>query len=325
MKRSGVFSIIIALVLLGVFGTAEADDKYPSRPIELVVPMGPGGASSTATRAYSEDLSKLLKVPCLVVNREGGIGVTGTVYVIKAKKDGYTLLSTTDTSLVIVPVISKEVTYDPLKDLVPIAYFGHAPSIFAVRRDSPFKTLSELVEYARNNPGKLKNAVAGIGSESYYNLQLLCSKEKIKIGTIPFKSGSEAMTNLLGGHTDMASSSLASLSPQLKAGTLRGLAISSKKRHPDFSTIPTTAELGYPEVDFVIWYALFAPAGVPSQVTNVLIPSMAKVLKIPEVMQRMAQVGMEVEYKGPEEIRKLIESGMQMVKKVLKEGDLPAK
>jgi tripartite-type tricarboxylate transporter receptor subunit TctC len=108
-------------------------------------------------------------------------------------------------------------------------------------------------------------------------MQLFCNKEKIKIGTIPFKSGSEAMTNLLGGHTDLASSSLASLGPQLKAGALRGLAISSKQRHSAFPTIPTTAELGYPDVDFVIWYALFAPAGVPQQVTDLLVPSMAKV------------------------------------------------
>ncbi len=316
MKRILSFGLALGFILLCFVQGVQAQEKYPTRAIELVLPFGPGGATSVATHAYSEDLAKLLKVPVNVVNREGGTGVQGTAYVIRSKKDGYTLLASTDTPLVVMPVISKEVTYDPLKDVIPIGYQGYAPSIFAVKADSPFKTLVELVDFARKNPGKLKNGTSGLGTEAYINLQILCHKEKIKISPIPFKSGGDVATMLLGGHTDMATSALASLSPMLKAGTLRGLAISSKSRNKDFPNIPTTAELGYPQVNLVVWYALFAPTGVPRQVVDVLVPAVEKVFKSPDVIERVSRAGVEVEYKGPAELRKLMESGIQAVKEV---------
>jgi tripartite-type tricarboxylate transporter receptor subunit TctC len=322
MKRLPSFGLALGLIFLGSLGGAQAQEKYPTRAIELVVPFGPGGASSVAAHAYKDELARLLKVPVNVVNREGGTGVQGTAYVIRSKKDGYTLLASTDTALVVMPVISKEVTYDPLKDVVPIGYQGYAPSVFAVRSDSPFKTLAELIDFARKNPGKLKNGTSGLGTEAYINLQILCNKEKIKISQIPFKSGGDVATMLLGGHIDMATSALASLSPQLKAGTLRGLAISSKSRNKDFPNIPTTAELGHSEVDLVVWYALFAPAGVPRQVVDVLVPAVEKVFRNPDVVERVSRAGVEVEYKGPVELRKLMESGVRAVKEVAQDAGL---
>ena len=198
MKRFLPLALLIGFVFLNPF-PVKAQEKYPARAIELVVPFGPGGATSIVARAYSENLSKFLKVPVNVVNREGGTGVQGTSYVIRSKKDGYTLLSTTDTPLVVMPVISKEVTYDPMEDVIPIGYIGYAPSVFAVKSDSPFKTLSELLDYARQNPGKLKNGISGFGTEAYFNLQLLCLKEKLKITSIPFKSGADVTAMLLAG------------------------------------------------------------------------------------------------------------------------------
>ena len=322
MKRFRFLGLGFGVVCLGFLGGAQAQEAYPVRPIELVVPFGPGGAASVTARAYSDNLAKLLKVPITVVNRAGGTGIQGTAYVIKSKKDGYTLLAATDTPLMVMPVISKEVTYDPLKDLIPIGHIGYAPAVFAVKSDSPFKTFAELVEYARKNPGKLKNASSGIGTESFFNLQLFCHKENIKITTIPFKSGGEVVVSVLGGHTDLSSSSLPSLAPQIKAGTLRGLAISTKKRHPDFPNIPTTAEMGYPEVNLAVWMALFAPTGVPKQVIDVLVPAAEKTFKDPEVVQRAVNAGLVVEYLGPEETRKLLESGIQIIKKLAPEADL---
>jgi tripartite-type tricarboxylate transporter receptor subunit TctC len=322
MKRFGCIGLVLGLVFLGLLAETRSEDKYPSRAIELVVPFGTGGAASVTARAYSDNLAKVLRVPINVVNRAGGTGIQGTAYVIKSKKDGYTLLASTDTPLMVMPVISKEVTYDPLKDVIPIGHIGYAPAVFAVKSDSPFKTLAELVEYARKNPGKLKNASSGIGTESFFDLQLLCSKENIKITTIPFKSGGEVTVSVLGGHTDLSSSSLPSLGPQLKAGTLRGLAISTKRRHPDFPNIPTTAEAGYPDVNLSVWMALFAPAGVPKQVIDVLVPAVEKIFKDPDVVQRAVNAGLIVEYLGPEETRKLLESGIEIVKKLAPEAEL---
>lgn len=322
MKALLTFGLVLSAVFLASPGGVQSQEAYPSRQIEMVVPFGPGGTADIAARAYSDTLSKILKVPITVVNRAGGTGIQGTAYVIKGKKDGYTLLAATDTPLMVMPVISKEVTYDSLKDVIPLGHLGYAPAVFAVKSDSPFKTLAELVDYARKNPGKLKNASSGIGTESFFNLQLLCHKENIKITTIPFKSGGETMVSLLGGHTDLSSSSLASLGPQLKAGTLRGLAISTQKRQPDFPNIPTTAEVGYPEINLNVWLALYAPTGVPKQVVDVLIPAVEKAFKDPDVVQRAGNAGLVVEYFGPAETRKLLESGLAIIKRIAPEADL---
>ena len=319
MKKFLSVGLVIGLVLLGSFVGVPAEDKYPSRPIELVVPFNPGGSADVAARCYSDDLAKILDVPVNVVNRAGGTGIQGTTYVINSKKDGYTLLGSTDTPLLIMPVINKEVTFDPLKDVTPIGFFGSVYSVFAVRSDSPFKTLKELIDYARQNPGKLKNGAAGLGTEAQFNLEVLCSKEKIKIITVPFKSGGETAVALLGGHVDMSTNSVASLGQHIKAGKLRGLAVASKKRHRDFPDIPTTLELGYPEVNFAVWTAVFAPSGVPQQVMDVLVPAVEKALKDPEVIKRGLNAGMEIEYMGPQELQKHLESEIQVVKKVATE------
>jgi len=324
MKRfpSFSFALFLGISLFAFLGGVEAQEKYPGRAIELVVPFGPGGTADLAARAYSDDLSKLLKVPVNVVNRAGGTGIQGTSYVINGKKDGYTLLGSTDTPLKVMPVISKEVNYDPLKAVIPIGHLGYAPSVFAVKSDSPFKTLAELIDFARKNPGKLKNAASGFGTESFFNLQLLSRKENIKITSIPFKGGGEAVVALLGGHTDMASNTLASLGAQLKAGTVRGLAVCAKKRHSDYPDIPTTAEVGYPDITLAVWTALFAPTGVPQEVIDVLVPAVEKTFKNPQVMERAANAGIVVEYMGPEETRKHLEAGIELVKKAAQEAEM---
>ncbi len=322
MKRCGSLSALFALILFAVFGIASAEDKYPARPIELVVPFAPGGTGDLTARSYSDELARTLKVPITVVNRAGGSGIQGTKYVISGKKDGYRLLAATDTPLVLVPVVNKEATYDPLKDVVPIGYFGYSPLIFAVKSDSPFKTLAELVDYARKNPGRMKTAITGFGTEGHFNVELLSHKEKIKITPIPFKSGGESLVALLGGHVDMAVSSITSLGPQVKGGTIRALAICFRSRHPDFPNIASTAELGYPDVNLATWTALFAPAGVPKQVVDVLVPAAEKAFKNPEVIQRGTQAGVVVEYMGPDGVRKLMESGIQLVRRVAQDADM---
>ena len=325
MKGWKIFGLMCGLIFFALVGLCLAQEKYPTRAIEMVVPFAAGGSADVAARAYGDDLSKALKVPVNIVNRAGNTGIQGVTYVIKSKKDGYTLLGTTGTPLIIMPVISKEVTYDPLKDVIPIGYLGLAPSIFAVRSDSPFKTLKELIEYARQNPGKLKNGAGGIGTESNFNLAILCSKENIKITSVPFQSGGEALPAILGGHVDMTSNTLATLGSQIKAGKLRGLGIGAKKRHPDFPDIPTTAEIGHPDVNFAVWFAVYTPTGVPQQVVDVLVPTVEKIFENPEVIQRCTKLGIEVDYMGPAEIRKQIETQLRIVEKVAREANIQKK
>ncbi len=322
MKRWGLISLFYVLALLAFLEQTEAEERYPSRPIELVVPMAPGGSNDTSARIYSDDLSKALKVPVIVVNRPGGTGIMGATYVAKGKKDGYTLLQGSANSLITMPVVSKEAAYDPLKDFVPLGYLASVPSVFAVRMDSPFKTLAELIDYARKNPGKLKNGAAGVLSESQFNMEVLCSHEKIVIKTVPYKSGGEALPAILGGHVDLATLTLTTLVSQIKAGKLRALAITSKNRHPDLPDVPTTAELGHSYARFSTWFGVFAPAGVPKPVVNVLVPTLAKIFKNPEIEQRALKSGLTVDYKNPEELRKFMETSIQITEKTARDANL---
>ncbi len=323
MKGYRFCGLVCGLTFLAFLGGTQAQEKYPNRPIEVVVPFGPGGSADIGARVYCEQLAKELKVPVTVVNRAGGTGIQGSTYVKKARQDGYTLLGTTYTALTITPVLSEEVTYDPLKDFIPLGHFASTPNVFDVKSDSPFQTLSELVEYARKNPGKLKSGCGGgIGTEGYFNLQILCANTGIKIVGIPFKSGGEGLPALLGGHVDMLSQTLATDSPHIKAGKFRCLAITSKKRHPDFPNIPTTAELGYPYANFEVMMGLFAPNGVSQPVLNALIPAVEKTFKNPEVVHRATQAMLTVEYMGPDEQHKFLASQIQIVKKVAKDANM---
>jgi tripartite-type tricarboxylate transporter receptor subunit TctC len=325
MKRSRYFWLVCGLILL-TFGVTLAEEKYPNRPIELVVPNAPGGSSDITARIYSEELSKLLKTPITVVNRGGGAGVHGTTYVAKAKKDGYTLLNTASTPIITVPIINKEVTYDPLKDLTILAQFAIVPPVITVRSDdSRFQTLKDVIEYARKNPGKLKNAVGGHGTESHFVMEILCAKNNVKITTIPYKSGGEAMPQILGGHVDLSTNSLPTQAAHIKAGKLRALAIASRNRVPEFPNIPTVTELGYPDANLVMCVGIFGPAGLPQSVLEVLTPALEKAFKNPTVTRRATDASVIVEYLGPEDFRKLIESKIQIVEKVAKEANLAKK
>jgi tripartite-type tricarboxylate transporter receptor subunit TctC len=322
MKKGQFWGWVFLVTLLMLTGAAQAQEKYPNRQIELVIPMGPGGSTDQLGRIYADQLGKGLNVSIVAVNREGGTGIQGTTFVTKAKKDGYTLLVGSVPALTYQPVVSNEVPYNPLKDLTPLGHIASVPLVIAVKSDSPFKTLDELVEYARKNPGKLKNSVGGLLTDSHFMTEILCYNKNIKITSVPFKSGAESMTALLGGHVDMASNTVPSLRPQIAAGQLRALSISSKTRHPDFPNIPTTAELGYPYLNLVAWWGLFVATGVPQTALNVLVPAVEKASQNPEVVQRVTRLGFTSEYKGPEEFRKMMEAERRTIEKIAADAGL---
>ncbi len=324
MKRHLIFTVVCALVYL-VNPAGTPAKGYPDRPIELVIPMAPGGSSDVAARILNDELGKALNVPIVAVNRAGGSGIQASLYVARGRKDGYTLLLGSGTSLIIMPIINKEATYDPVKDFIPIGQFASVPSAFVVRTESTFRTLNDLIEYARANPGKLKNGAGGLGTESYFNLELLCVKNKIKITTIPFKSGGEALPALLGGHVDMASNTITTVGPQIKAGKLRGLAVTSDKRIPEYPDVPTTAEAGMPDINFRTWFGLFAPVGTPQSVINVLVPAAAKIFKNPEIVRRAVRAGFVPDYKAPDDFRKFLKSRQETAGRVAQEAGLSKK
>ena len=323
MKGWRFFWLIAAIGFLLYPAGVQAEEKFPSRPIELVVPMGPGGATDLSSRCYSDDLSRELKVPVNVVNRAGGTGIQGATYVSKARKDGYTLLASHAAPISTLPIINKKaVPYNPVKDFAPLGQFGYVSSLIVVRSDSPFKTLKDLVEYAKKNPGKLKSGQGGIGTASHFNQLILCAKNDINITSVPFQSGAESVTALLGGHVDMAANTLPAVVAHIKAGKLRGLSITTKKRAPELPDVPTTAESGYPYVNFIGWYGLFAPAGVPQPVLDILAHAFQKVVESPDVARRSEKAGFEVDYKNPQEFREYIAEEIKITAKLAKDAGL---
>ncbi len=325
MKGERFYWLVCGVTLLVFLGGVQAQEKYPNRTIELVVPYAPGGTTDISARIYSEKLAQTLMVPVIINNKPGGGGVTGALYVTRAKKDGYTVLHGPGAAMVIGPILTREATFDALKDFSLLGHFGYVPSAFVVRSDSPIKSFGELVEYAKKNPGKLTNAVGGFGTGSYCNLQILCAKTNIDINTIPFKSGGETVTALLGGHVDMTSGGFINLGPHIKSGKLRALVTVSKIRHPDFPNVPTTAEEGYPYVNFCDWFGAFAPAGIPRTAQDVLVPALEKVFKDPQVIERAKAAFLTPDYKNPEEFRKFIESENRIWGKLYKDAGLSVK
>jgi tripartite-type tricarboxylate transporter receptor subunit TctC len=326
MKEWRIYGLVCFLSLSIFCGTGQGQERYPARPIELVVPFAPGGSSDIAARVYSDELGHVLKTTINVVNRAGGGGIQGAAYVARANRDGYTLMAGSGASIVLAPVLKKsETPYDSLKDFIPLGHFVSVPTVFAVKADAPFKTLQELADYARKNPGKIKCGLGGVGNDSHFNLEIFCSKAKIKITGIPFKSGGESVTALLGGHVDMASNTLAALGPHIQGGKLRGLCITAKTRDPDFANIPTTNELGYPDVNFNIWQGAFAPSGIPPSVLNILVPAFKTVFTNADLAKVALKAQFAVEYLGPEDFRKMYEEQIKTAEKIAEEAKLIGK
>ena len=291
---------LCALSLLAVAMPLRAQD-YPRGAVTLVIPLAPGDATDTSARAIAEELSRELKVSIVPVNRPGAGGAVGTETVVKAKPDGNTIILTNNASLVFRSILDpKTASYNPLTDLTPLGLAMRSPSILAVRGDAPYKTLRELVDYAKNNPGGVRIGTAGAGSVGEFCIHTINSLTGAGLVPIPFTGASPGVTALLGGHVEGVVLALGTMTGHLRSGTLRGLVISSK--YADFPDIPTLADLGYSEGLFGIWVAFFAPAGVPAEVTRTLVPALERAIRTPAIGAKLKPLGMVMDYAPPDKL-----------------------
>jgi tripartite-type tricarboxylate transporter receptor subunit TctC len=313
-------ALALAALLLSAAPPLPAQD-YPKGPISLVIPLAPGDATDTSGRSMAEELSRELKVPVIPINRPGGGGSVGTDSVVKAKNDGYTITLTNNASLIYRSILDpKNVTYDPLKDLTPLGLAMRSPTILSVRGDAPYKNFKELVEYAKQNPGRVRIGTAGVGSVGEFCVRTINSLTGAEITMVPFTGASPAVTALLGGHVEGIVLALGTMTGHLRSGAFRGIVISSK--YPDFPDVPTLGELGYNEPLFGVWVAFFAPAGVPPEVTNTLVPALERAVKSPAIAAKLKPLGMVLDYASPEKLIEEIRDEHRRVEAIARKAGL---
>ncbi|MCG6535245.1 MAG: tripartite tricarboxylate transporter substrate binding protein, partial [Syntrophales bacterium LBB04] len=272
--------VCICLVLMVSVMATGARAEYPERPITMMVTYAAGGSMDMSTRAISAAAEKILGKPIIVENKPGGGGTVALALLANAKPDGYTLCGATDSGIIRVPQLQK-MTYKPLKDFTPLIAYAQPLNTIVVRKDAPWKSMKELLEYAKKNPNKIKYSSGGVGTGMHHGMAYLELQDGIKWIHVPYKGNADALTALMGGHVDVSSVGPESY-PYARAGTVRILAIAESRRNPKFPDIPTLKELGY---DFAndAFFSVLGPAGLPPEIAKKLENAFVKATESKEV------------------------------------------
>lgn len=321
--RRVIFGVALSLfffILISFFGESFAQRKeYPSKPIRVISPVAPGGQSDLAARACSEELSKRLGVPVVIVNQEGGGGIIGASEVAKSKPDGYTLMSVPMNTMLISPAINPSLTYKP-KDFTPICTVAASPVLCAVNSSSPFNTIDALLDYGKKNPGKLNGGVPGSGTTGHLDQELFKYYADVDIVTVPFKGSPQAITALLGSHVDLYFGAFAPLAGHLKSGRVRGLLATNKLK--DFPDIPLFSQKGLAQAGMTTWTGFVGPANLPREVQKTLADAFAEVMKQPGVLKSLENAGFTPYFLGSEAMSKLVNEESEKILTIVKRAHI---
>lgn len=286
---------VLAGLAAAAFATAAQGQAYPDRPIRAVVPFPPGNASDLATRTIAEPLAKRLGQPVVVDNRPGAAGTIGADMVAKAKPDGYTLLGTSS-AFSVTPSVYKKLPYDAERDLVPVAPIGWTVMMLVATTSFPANNVQELIAVLKANPGKYSYAHLGAGALSQMVMELLKQMAGVDVVGVPYKGSGQALTDLMGGQLPLMFDGLTSANPQVKAGRIKALAVSSKQRTRFAPDVPPLAGSGIPalrDYDVQAWTGIFAPAGTPKAIVDRLNAEIGQIVQNPEVRERLAAQNLE--------------------------------
>ena len=299
-----------------------AQDKYPSKPIVWICPYAAGGGADSRSRQIAKAMGTVLGQSIIVDNKAGAGGNIGTEFIARAKPDGYTLGMGNFAPLAVNHALFKKLNYNPFTDLTPIMLIDRGPLILMVRADSPFKSVKDVVNAAKAAPGKLSYGSGGIGGSHHLSGALFEHAAGIDMIHAPYKSGSAAATDLMGGQVHMMFEQMYAAMPAIKGGKLRPLAITSKTRSPLAPDIPTMAEQGYPEVEVLNWQGLVGPKGMPAELVKQLNAAANKALQDPETRERILSQGNEVGGGTPEQFAALIKAEAPRWGKVVRDAKI---
>ena len=316
-----VLKVIVAGCLGGAFAAAMAQG-YPNKPVRWVVPFPPGGSADIMGRMIGQDLAKTLGQQVVIENRAGASAIVGSEYVAKSPADGYTLLQANVSQMTIHPSLYPKLPYDPLKDFAPVTVLGVVTSVVVTTPALPVKSIQDLVALARKRPGLLNFTSSGAGASTHLTGELLKQRAGIAMTHISYKGSGPALTDVMAGFVEVMFENLPAALPFINAGKLKVLAVTGKDRSPVLKTVPTLAESGFPGFDMVSWQALVAPANTPKPVIDKLNAEVVRVLRTPEMKEKMIGLGTEVVANTPEQFAQYLREEMAKWSKIVKDAGI---
>lgn len=321
MRTFRILGAIAALV--AAIGLAPASAaNYPDKPVKVIVPFAAGGPTDVMARLIAQKLSESLKQQFYVENRPGAGGNIGMAEAGRAAPDGYTLL-VASSSFVVNPSLYAKNPYDPFKDFTPVTLAAASPNILVVNAAFPAKTVKELIEVLKKEPGKYTIANPGIGTTPQLAAELFKLELKLDATSVPFGGAGPAIQSAVAGHTPIAFTALPPTSPQVKAGTLRGLAVTSAKRSAALPDVPTMAQAGVTGQESETMQGIFLPAKAPKELVDLLNKEVAKVMAMPDVKEKCATLGFDPVANSPEEFTAYIKKEVEKWGKVIKDAKIP--
>lgn len=300
-RRTLIAASLSALTLGAIALPAQAQDKWPSKPITYVVPFPAGGTTDILARLIGQKLGPALGTTVIIDNRPGAGGNIGSEMVARAAPDGYTIMGGTISSHSINASLYK-LSYDPLKSFAPITLIGTNANVLVVNPASPFKSVKELIAGAKAKPGSLSFASAGNGTSQHLSAELFKTMTGIDMVHIPYKGSAPAIQDVIGGQVPLMFDTTVVAGPFIQSGKVRALAVTSAKRVSTMPDVPTMAEAGVPGYEVVSWQAMFAPAGTPSAIVQRLQTEVAAILKQPDVQERLAKLGVDPSGMAPQQL-----------------------
>ncbi|MBX9589331.1 MAG: tripartite tricarboxylate transporter substrate binding protein [Hyphomonadaceae bacterium] len=312
--------IAVACAALALVNAGPAH-SYPDHPVRIVVPFAPAGPTDIIARILADKLSASLGKQVYVVNQPGASGNTGTAMVAAAPPDGYTLLLVS-TSLMVNPSMNPKVATDPVKAFAPISNVGVTPNVMLVHPSVPARTVQELVDLIRANPGKFSYASPGIGTTPHLSGEMFRVSQGLDLVPVMFGGAGPAIQSAVGGHTQIAFTAMPPAAPQVKEGTLRALAVTSERRSATLPEVPTVGEVGLAGQEAYTLQGLLAPAGTPRSVVDFIYAEVLKVVALPDVKERFAALGFEVVANTPDQFATQIKTEIEKWAKVIRDAKI---
>ena len=308
------FALIVCAAVVAGNAAAWAQD-WPSRPVKVVVPYGPGGITDVIARIFADRLGKAYGQPFVIENRGGAGGAIGTEHAARSPADGYTIYFAGGAPITILPQMQR-LSFDPVKDLAPIALVTVNGMALTVRPDLPVHSTREFIEYVRARPGEINYSVGGIGTSSHLAPALLSAREGLSMVAVPYQSMPPTIAALLAGTVQMFFGNISDVVEPIRSGKVRLLALSTEKRSPQFPDVPTVAE-AVPGFTMTGWHGAFAPAGTPAPIIERLSATFAEVSRDPAVEKTLANLGIETVSVGPQGLAQAIQSDIVLFRAAL--------